>query len=222
MGRTLKRGAGNLLNRVIDKLPFEAHLPGLNFCGPGTKLEKRLARGDKGVNQLDEACKLHDISYAQSSDYKDRRRADKELAERAWRRFKDPSSSLSEKAASWIVTTAMKAKSKIGGSIKKRKGGSGGGKGTRGKGLYLKPYPMKSGYGIKRRGGVRKKGTVGRKRGGVLPLLPVFAGLSALGSLVGGAASVAKAYHDIKTPSKPNKTGGRLKRSRSLGKKKAR
>lgn len=31
------------------------------------------------------------------------------------------------------------------------------------------------------------------KTGGILPLIPIFAGLSALGSLTGGAASIAKA-----------------------------
>lgn len=222
MGKARKRGAKTgvkrrigrgFLNKIIDKLPFEAHLPGLNFCGPGTKLEERLARGDRGVNQLDEFCKLHDISYAQSTDTEHRRKADKDLAERAWQRFKDPGSSLGEKAASWIVTTAMKAKSKLGGRIKKRKCG-GGGDGKRGRGLYLKPYPVRSGGGFKRKG---------KKRGGVLPLLPVFAGLSALGSLVGGAASVAKAYNDIRNSSSSKKTlkvsGGKITKRRRKKKK---
>lgn len=40
------------------------------------------------------------------------------------------------------------------------------------------------------------------KRGGVLPLLAVFAGLSALGSLMGGAAHVAKAVIDTKNAKK--------------------
>jgi hypothetical protein len=36
------------------------------------------------------------------------------------------------------------------------------------------------------------------KTGGVLPLLPIFAGLSALGTLAGGAAGVAKAITEAK------------------------
>jgi hypothetical protein len=36
------------------------------------------------------------------------------------------------------------------------------------------------------------------KTGGVLPLLPIFAGLSALGSLAGGAAGVAKAINEAR------------------------
>jgi len=53
----LKRGSG-IINKIIITLPFEAHIPGYNFCGPGTKLKQRLERGDRGINQLDEACRL--------------------------------------------------------------------------------------------------------------------------------------------------------------------
>lgn len=61
-------GESSLLNWLINHLPFELHLPGYNYCGPGTKLIKRLKRGDKGVNKLDEYCKEHDIAqhYIQS------------------------------------------------------------------------------------------------------------------------------------------------------------
>jgi hypothetical protein len=48
-----KRYSGRgILNSVINKLPVELHIPGYNYCGPGTKLSKRLSRGDKGVNDL--------------------------------------------------------------------------------------------------------------------------------------------------------------------------
>ena len=33
---------GSFLNSTINKLPFELHLPGHNFTGPGTQLNKRL------------------------------------------------------------------------------------------------------------------------------------------------------------------------------------
>lgn len=36
------------------------------------------------------------------------------------------------------------------------------------------------------------------RTGGILPLIPIFAGLSALGALSGGAAGIAKAVNDIK------------------------
>ena len=38
----IKRDAadGSFLNTLMKKLPFEMHLPGHNFAGPGTKLYK--------------------------------------------------------------------------------------------------------------------------------------------------------------------------------------
>ena len=33
---------GSFLNSLVNKLPFEMHLTGHNFTGPGTKLNKRL------------------------------------------------------------------------------------------------------------------------------------------------------------------------------------
>lgn len=110
-----------VINKTIDSLPVELHLPGgYRYCGPGTRLQERLARGDRGINPLDEACKLHDIEYSNFKDSENRRRADKDLAERAWRRFKSSDASLGEKAAAWAVTTTMKAKSKIGGGKRKK------------------------------------------------------------------------------------------------------
>ncbi|XP_054283566.1 uncharacterized protein LOC129000629 [Macrosteles quadrilineatus] len=133
-----------ILNKAIDLVPFEAHLPGYNYCGIGSNLKKRLARGDKGINGLDEACKQHDIVYSQYKDNEHRHQADKELAERAWRRFKSSDASLGEKAAAWTVTTAMRAKTKLGGGKKKRRVVKRR-VSTKGKGLYLRPYPKHGG-----------------------------------------------------------------------------
>ena len=53
---------GSLLNKVIKSLPFEMHLPGNNFTGPGTKLNKRLnldltpKKWSKPVNPVDKAA----------------------------------------------------------------------------------------------------------------------------------------------------------------------
>ena len=40
----MKRGAAgeSFLNTFVNRLPFEMHLPGYNFTGPGTKLYKTL------------------------------------------------------------------------------------------------------------------------------------------------------------------------------------
>ena len=37
----VKSGSG-LFNKAVSYLPFELHLPGHNFTGPGTKLDRRL------------------------------------------------------------------------------------------------------------------------------------------------------------------------------------
>ena len=78
----IHEGSG-LLNSVINKLPFEIHLPKYQYCGPGTRLQKRLARGDQGINELDKACKEHDISYSEHRESGEaRRQADKILADK--------------------------------------------------------------------------------------------------------------------------------------------
>jgi len=100
---------------------IELHLPGYQFCGPGTKLAERLKRGDKGMNPLDAACREHDITYSQFKDLKNRHQADNILAERAWERFKAKDSGLKERSAAWFVTNAMKTKVKFGLGMTKNK-----------------------------------------------------------------------------------------------------
>lgn len=134
----LKRGGGvvsstlgligkpiaDLVNKSIDLIPFELHLPGgYQYCGPGTKLRKRLQRGDPGINQLDQACKKHDIAYSKYSDSAHRTVADKILAERAWERVKSSDAGFGERAAALAVTAAMKGKTVFGGGKRKKRGG---------------------------------------------------------------------------------------------------
>lgn len=157
---TLGGVAGAAINRTIDILPTELHLPGgYQWCGPGTNVKQRLARGDSGINKLDAACKNHDLAYEKYKDSERRALADKVLAEQAWERVKASDSSFGEKSAAWLVTNIMKAKSKLGGGSVKRKQRKK--KASRkkqikrkivnnkrkkpnskkkGKGLYLKPY----------------------------------------------------------------------------------
>lgn len=59
------------------------------------------------------------------------------------------------------------------------------------------------------------------KTGGVLPLIPIFAGLSALGALTGGAAGVAKAVNDARAANhqlKENKRHNETMEAIALGK----
>lgn len=212
-----------LLNKAISSLPFEAHLPGYQYCGPGTKLKERLARGDQGINALDRACKEHDIAYSLSKDTKTRNVADLQLAEKAWERVKASDSKLGERINAWLVTNIMKGKAKLGMGMKEscmknkrpkkkternilRKIISK----ARADVKSRKPENLKT--AIKIAIAAAKKNMKGKKTGlpktrvipvpktgGVLPfLLPMFAGLSALGALSGGAAGVAKAINDAK------------------------
>ena len=158
-----------LLNRLINALPFELHIPGYQFCGPGTHLKKRLARGDQGVNPLDAACREHDIAYSHNNNLAKRHAADKVLATKALGRVIAKDSALKEKAAAAAVWAAMKAKTKIGMGMKKTT--------------------------MKKKTTKKKRVLPTAKRGGMLPILPL---LGALGSMIGGAASVAKAVNDSK------------------------
>ena len=56
---------------------MEFHIPwGYNFAGPGTKLAKRLKRGDKPKNRLDRIAMYHDIAYSKARNLQDKWKAD--------------------------------------------------------------------------------------------------------------------------------------------------
>ena len=52
----------NLVDNLINHLPFEIHAPGYHFCGFCTRLNERIKKGEKGVNPLDNYCREHDIA----------------------------------------------------------------------------------------------------------------------------------------------------------------
>ena len=67
----VKKGAagGSFLNTLVNKLPFEIHLPGHNLTGPGTKLYKRLnpdgtpKEWSIPINRVVNAAYHHDLCY---------------------------------------------------------------------------------------------------------------------------------------------------------------
>lgn len=188
---------GGLLNKVIDKLPFEIHLPGgYQWCGPGTHVSERLALGQKGINHLDALCKVHDEIYATPGT--DRKHADKELEWNAWELVKNSKLPLTERALAWVVVQAMKLKGAVGGGVKvpkrsdstnrKRRSATVSGKKTKKK---IDDIRAKRGQTTK------KRGTTRIKKGGILPLLmAALPFLSTIGSLAGGGAAVAKTIFD--------------------------
>jgi len=66
------------VNDTINSLPFEMHMPGHNFTGPGTKLNKRLNEDttpkawSKPINRVDKAAYHHDICDVKNKDTKTR------------------------------------------------------------------------------------------------------------------------------------------------------
>ena len=71
-------GGGSFLNTLMNKLPFEMHLPGHNFTGLGTKLYKRLKPDTTPkewsipINRVDNAAYHHDLCYSKHDDTKTR------------------------------------------------------------------------------------------------------------------------------------------------------
>lgn len=210
-----KRGKG-FIDKIVDILPIEMHIPGYQYCGPGTNLEKRLKRGDPGINPLDAACKQHDIAY-NTKDSKSRSLADKKLQDIAMERVRAKDASTGERAAALLVAGAMKTKrslTKVGSGLKK----------SRKKKTHItlknlikdakmaikksKPDNIESAIDVavesikKSKKGKKVKAPriikVPTYSGGVLPLIPIFAGLSALGSIVGGTSSIVKAINEYK------------------------
>jgi hypothetical protein len=164
------------------------------------------------------------------------------LENRAWDRVKAKDSSLREKAVAWGVTTAMKLKRKLGGGCRFKSAVAAGKKILRqNKGEKdLVKLARKCLAAAKKTSCSKKKKKKKNKTqtpriipipktGGMLPLIPIFAGLSALGSLAGGVAGIVKTVSDWKsgknTPThlgkglyiKPYKGGGTYKIEKGSG-----
>lgn len=212
------REGGGLVDTLINKLPIELHIPGgYKFCGPGTKLEKRLEEGDRGINPLDESCREHDIFYSQQKDLAERHKADKILEHKAWQRVKSRNASVGEKTAALIVAGVMKAKRKLGMGFKEKKTFKRSLIVPLTKALRTSPnsdddikksslIALKAARAAIKKAGGKKNIRVPRiipfKSGGILPLMPILAGLSTLGSLLGGGSAVVKTFIDAKNATK--------------------
>ena len=105
------RGGKSILGFALP----ETHLPGYNFCGPGTDVMGNLLAGRKPINKLDEACMEHDLKYLLIGTILDKTRrkkavqaADAELIEESRLIASGPKSSLQEDATK--VNGAMRIK----------------------------------------------------------------------------------------------------------------
>jgi len=242
-----------LFNKFLNsKFMPELHVPNFQYLGPFTNLEKRLARGDPGINPLDQAAKEHDIYYSKHLDSKSRHLADKVLENKAWERVKASDSSVGEKVAAYLTTNAMKVKrklgmgcstktskkkkilsrviKKIGGGCSKKKRKSkmkkqiGGNltfsslvkkakkslKGTKAENIQDTPSLHKAvETAMSAIAGSRKGAVKGLKRkngsriipipktGGILPLIPILAGIAKVGAIAGGASTIVNAIREM-------------------------
>ena len=116
----LKKGAAgeSFLNTLVIKLPFEMHLLGHNFTGPGTKLYKRLnpdgtpKEWSIPINRVDNAAYHHDLCYSKHDDTKTRNEAcDKTMLDEL-NGIVNPT--LRERIDKSIVGNLIKAKVKFG------------------------------------------------------------------------------------------------------------
>lgn len=118
-----KKGKG-VLNSFINNLPFEAHVPGYNYLGPGTKYEQRIT-GKYGkskqipVNDLDFAALQHDDIYNDYYDVPNRTQADYKLREAAQNIYQSPDHSLGERASAYATDKIIALKNLIGAGKKK-------------------------------------------------------------------------------------------------------
>ena len=77
--RRRQRGLGFDIQKLLGKTGIEFHWPGYQYMGPGTKLKKRLKRGDLGINRLDSIAKQHDIDYSRAQNLQDKWKADTKM-----------------------------------------------------------------------------------------------------------------------------------------------
>jgi len=91
----------------------------MSFCGPGTKLRKRLDKNDKPhafshpINALDWGCYRHDLAYRDHKDIATRNYHDTKLSTAASSVLSNPKAPLRQKITAKAVQLAMNTKSKL-------------------------------------------------------------------------------------------------------------
>lgn len=104
-----KTGGGSqkidFVDRFLEKMP-PIHIKGYNYCGPNTNLESRLPC----INELDCACKEHDIAYNESNNLESRCKSDKKLILKAIKRIFANDSRFGERIAALITSCLISIK----------------------------------------------------------------------------------------------------------------
>ena len=117
--------ARSLLNKAINNLPFEMHLPGHNFTGPGTNLKKRLnpeltpKKWSKPINRVDRDAYQHDLCYLENDDTATRDAVSDKNMLKELKGIYNPT--LRERLDKSIVSRLIGTKVKFGMGVKKKK-----------------------------------------------------------------------------------------------------
>ena len=120
----------NTINKFTSKIklpwakfPGEMHVPGMNFAGPGTNLDKRLTSTDayqewsKPVDRVDNAAYHHDLAYKYFNDKQTRNLADQMMLEEMNSIQNPTQKEIKERK---IIEPIISAKAKFGLGIKKK------------------------------------------------------------------------------------------------------
>lgn len=132
-GKIKNRFLGSsIINKALNILPLpEMHLKSAvgsesvsngsfnntgkySYCGPFTKLRKRITQGYKGINSLDKACMKHDIGYAAHKDTASRNYLDDILSAEASKIALVDETPGYEKQDAKMVNAIMASKSRFG------------------------------------------------------------------------------------------------------------
>jgi hypothetical protein len=106
------------------KYPGEMHLPGMNFAGPGTRLDLRLnpngtpKDSSLPVDRVDEAAYRHDMAYAAFPDTKTRNIADRIMVSEM---NEIPNPTLRERVERSVIKPILNSKAKFGLGIGQKK-----------------------------------------------------------------------------------------------------
>lgn len=198
-----------------------------------------MARGDKGINPLDAACREHDIAYANHKDSEERHKADLILKSEASKRIFARDSSIGERAAAATVSAAMGIKTSLGSGFrrikkkptkrktKKQKAISFGQLVSGVKKGVLSTKPKTYNSAVKAAIRVARRLRSGRQitklpriikvpsfSGGMLPIIPILTGLAAAGTITNTVMSIVNA---IKSVRNRVNTGGRVQGTQKIG-----
>ena len=116
---------GSLLNKFINNLPVEMQLPGHNFTGPGTKLNKRLnpdltpKSWSKPINRVDKAAFNHDVCYLKDNDTATRNAVCDKNMLKELKGIYNPT--IKEKMERGLVSSLIGTKARFGWGLNKKK-----------------------------------------------------------------------------------------------------